>query len=405
MSLRPLTIVALSLVLGSSAAAQAPKPGPQRLSPRDVQTIELIAQAYFRNETPAVLVTLSRLVGTGSEDKLALINQELIRRKVPDAGTLLAETRLAYVQQGLWRQLPRPGSREALILLRTLNEGVSATLAAKRDHPVMVDPLELPATQQGYEKALWNLHVLENQLATARLQADYMVRVAKAFPREEAGRLSDRERALIVADHRQFVKDVGEASRNVEEREVELRVARLQAALVRLEDPTLDVERFQAAYTAELDAHIVTDFLEKLAKGNRTVQSATLADSSTIESVRTNAKRVRELASDLPTKAALLYDGLHWWLRGRYGMGPDANGLAKSPVAAVTLLAQFGLFMPTEIPTPTSPDQGVKDPLPTFDRRHHYWWAWEDRRLQNGGVTSSTQSSTNQFTVTLSRFW
>ena len=38
-------------------------------------------------------------------------------------------------------------------------------------------------------------------------------------------------------------------------------------------------------------------------------------------------------ALDLLEKSRLLYTGLHWWLRGRYGKGTDGFGLLKSPAA------------------------------------------------------------------------
>ena len=52
--------------------------------------------------------------------------------------------------------------------------------------------------------------------------------------------------------------------------------------------------------------------------------------------------------------------------------------------------------MPPEMPKPTSPNKiaAGEMPVPRFDRRHHYWWAWEDRHLQHahfGDTQVSTQ--------------
>jgi hypothetical protein len=354
-----------------------------------------------------MLEMLSRLVGRIGNAKVEALNRELAGRKLPDAATLLVESRLTYVQQGLARQLPKPSPRETLMLLGTLSEQVSRTLNAKAEHPIMADPMTLPSTSEPWDNVLWKIHVLENQLDTARFMADTMTRLAKGFPSGVAIKLNDGDRKLIQTDHAELVAQLQRATLDVEEREIELRIARLRAALERLENPTLDSERFLAAYTSELDSRIITDFFDRVKKGERAIRSETLSATETIESMGTQIKRARELAKDLSFKAALFYEGIQWWLRGRYGMGPDASGLAKSPEALHSLSAQFGLYMPAETPRPSDPtDQRVRQAVPTFERRHHYWWAWEDRRLHRGTMSSSTRfKEEEKFSVILSRFW
>jgi hypothetical protein len=395
-------VVACRLIL-----AQAARPPAQRLAPRELKTIDRIAHAYYESKTKPVLEMLSRLVGRMGDAKIEALNQELARRKMPHAAKVLTEARLTYVQQGLTKQLPKPGPRETLIVLQTLNERVSRTLEARADLSIMADPIAFPSTPDGWHETLWKLHVLENQLETARLMADYMTRLAKGHPAGGASRLNESDRQLVQSDHSQLVERVQQATLDVEEREIELRTARLKAAIDRLEDPALDAARFLAAYTAAVDSRIVAHYFERAKKSELRIQNKTLSDDSTIESSLALAKRAQELDPELSYKAALLYEGLHWWLRGRYGMGPDVAGLAKSGEALHSLSAQLGLYMPSETPRPTSPaDLSVKKSVPTFDRRHHYWWAWEDRRLHRGTLSTSTKVIQGEnFLVTLSSFW
>jgi hypothetical protein len=98
--------------------------------------------------------------------------------------------------------------------------------------------------------------------------------------------------------------------------------------------------------------------------------------------VAADAKRASGLAGDLAPKARLLFEGIYWWSRGRYGLGSDVEGLAKSPAAMRSPEAQFTLQMPAATPKPTDPAGRISaEPVPRFERRHHYLWAWEDRRL------------------------
>jgi hypothetical protein len=117
--------------------AQVPNPQAQKLNPREIQAIELIAQAYYQNETRSVLEKLSRLVARMNDGKIESLNRELSLRKLPDSAMVLAEARIAYVQQGLSKQLPKPGPRETLAVLHILNKQVQQTVEATAFEPAM----------------------------------------------------------------------------------------------------------------------------------------------------------------------------------------------------------------------------------------------------------------------------
>ena len=90
--------------------------------------------------------------------------------------------------------------------------------------------------------------------------------------------------------------------------------------------------------------------------------------------------------------------GLQWWLRGRYGRGPEGFGLLKSELALASPQAQMMLYMPPETPRPN--DSSTTDPVPQYDRRHHYIWMFEYRRVnlsqeQRMTTTGETRKTTS----------
>ena len=125
---------------------------------------------------------------------------------------------------------------------------------------------------------------------------------------------------------------------------------------------------------------------------------ATLAGPEFPAGVKRLAHDVAELAGTLGERAERFFAGLEFWLRGRYGWGPDVGGLAKSSAVLEQPELMPLLYMPENLLTSRrhkeSPPAGStgkrietksvpeKEPtLSCLDRRHHYIWAWEDRLL------------------------
>ncbi len=394
--------IALAVVLLIALAAALPN--STRLSAKERQTVEFVGRAYFHGDSQVVLESLSPLMARANEQKWDAIDEVLARLGVPASGELLAGSRGSLVQQGIDKKLPKPGERETIVVLKTLHEQVSLVLRLKNDEPVLARPHARDASIEVYDEALWSLHVLENRLAAVERITNYLVSLAKSFPRGLTARLSDDDRAAVSLDYESLAADLRDATRAVEEREIEIRVNRLRFARQLLEQANLTKDKFRAAYTSELDARVIAQFFDQAKQAGRTIASSKLNETSLSSQITSDASRSRELAGTLTAKAQLLYDGLHWWLRGRYGLGPEVGGLAKSPAAMRSAVAQFGLFMPNRTPQPIDPDGPAgRDAVPRFDRRHHFWWAWEDRRLFRtlGGTTKVKE----RFMATLSQFW
>lgn len=351
-----------------------------RLTSKQMQTIESAATAWLCGRPTRALEQLAPLVGALGQDRLLLVDEALSKRQMPPAGKLLAEARLALAQQDLADKAPPPTAGEARLLLPALRDKVHEQLAHRDGHLVMADPLPERSTIKAYEDLLWRVHVLNNQLEVARRLAEYTARVAASIPPQMIAKLSDADRQIVEDDYRGLVTQAAEAIAELGEREIELRIRRLRLAATTLEDPALTKERFFAAYAWNVDQQLIDAFYRKKEQQDPPVfLRDSLAELGVKEQVAADAARAKELAGDLTEKAYQLFQGLHWWTRGRYGRGPEVFGLAKSKAVLSVPQAQLWLFMPQEPPDPTSLAVGGYS---YYDRRHHYTWAWEDGRVQ-----------------------
>ncbi len=350
------------------------------LNAKEQSTVDGVSTAWLRGDPWTAMQLLSPLVGKLNREKLAEVERILQERAIVPIGQILAQARLAIVQQGQAENLPKPQVPEALLVLPQLADAVNKILELRDKNPVMADPLPMPGTIQEYEDLLWGTHVLKNRLLNARSIAEHAARMKKTLPRAQLEKLSEEQRAIIDRDFESLVAGIDRSLEELEEREIELRIWRLKLARELLAKPELTADKFMAAHASRLDARLIQEFFA--ARKNR--KSAFLRVDLNVEElpkwVAADAEESRRLAGNLQPKAEAFFDALHWWYRGRYGQGTHVFGLAKSPAANTSPAAMFGLLMPATPPKPTDPVKPQQSP-PLFDRRHHYWWAWEDRRV------------------------
>lgn len=405
--------IAVTLLIGAGTALAEPKEA--RLARIDLDDLDRATLAYFQGHALSTLTALSSLVSRADDARLDLIEERLGERKMPALRSLLAEARLRILHQGRGTELPKATMGEALLVLPELEDRVDKVIAAFLIEPAMDDTVQAPETVEEFEPLLWGVHVLTNQLASAESLARHMTSITKRLPKARAS-LSPDQHDVVQRDYRAQVENVRRLQQDVLEREMELRLERLALAKKALAKPELDKERFLAAFTSQLDGVVLRDFLKSAQKSKRPIQRATLRKEGLIQQVATDTKEANELAGDLVEKSQLLFQGLHWWYRGRYGVGPEVFGLAKSAEALRVPEAQFALYMPQSPPTPTDPNQlgAHQQPAPMYDRRHHYWWAWEDRRVIRSqsttrksfsSDTSDDDGTEKSWEITTSRFW
>jgi hypothetical protein len=396
----------------SSPSDESNKPSPRAapagiLTSAEQQALSGVATAYARGEAAASLGVLSSLLSKWDQAKIAAADALFEENGLPPLARQLAEARLAELKLNPQRNTARLSPREALLVLPELRKELESILSSAKDHPVMREPLPRPQTPEEYEDLFWKAHVLDNQFRNASMIAGYMTQLAGRISRRDLARLDEAQKAAAEADYEAIAKEVEAAQRDLAERLIEMRADRLAMATKWLGEFHVSKRKFLAAFAWQLDAALLEEAYRS-AKPQRLGKNEEAAPRFVRERlnvpdfftrVGADAKEAKRLAGDLTTKANLLYKGLHWWYRGRYGMGPFAYGLVKHPAAIHSEEGQLGLFMPREAPTPNDPGEleSGETPIPYYDRRHHYWWAWEDRRMARSGFSDRSQTTTREF--------
>jgi hypothetical protein len=394
--------------LAAIAALMASDRPDARLNSKDLEILSAVRRSQLQGDALAVVEQLAPVYSAGDARKRAAIDEALADLKLPDGASLLGSARVVLARQGLdSTKLPRPSDREITAILGAVTEEIAAALALASDRPA--DDNAPPTSDlQTFDQPLWSFHVLENRLETAEQLSRYSAQLSRTFPRTRLAKLTESDRQLIQRDWEETAKELQQAKRRVEEREIRLRLDRLIAAREVLEQPPSPKQQLLAAYTSDFDARVIRQFLDAAKRERRTLTISELGERQFEDRVNAEGTRARKLAGPLTAKARLLFEGLHWWLRGRYGTGPEVGGLAKSPGALRSPIAQMALFMPRTTPSPTDPNAPTEvEQVPLFERRHHYWWAWEDRRLRHitPTVVITDGQSSNPFTATLTQFW
>jgi hypothetical protein len=404
--------MSMTTILITAVLAAAPDQGTEPALPRGMQkTFESLVRAYYAGDSGAVWKELSPMVARWSDTQVETLDRALAAQEVPGVGELLVELRMNLVQQNLANALPDPQIRERMLVLAALRDRTAAILEEHRTHPLVAGTSEAPESLVEYERLLWEIHVLRNKLLTAARATQYAQLLADGVTERIRERLKADE-LILLANAGEPLPDVQAAAATLDELDAEVRLKRLDHGLAALEQPQLSEERFMAAWSTQHDAEVVTAFLRNQAQGEgpRRLTRTALARPELIEEIAAKSERARQLAGDLAEKARNLFEGLHWWRRGRFGQGPELGGLAKSAAAAQTPDGLLWLYMPAEPPLPDparddtetpgetesdapSPELTafefntpsdrvrVRRPTPPVERRHHYTWAWEDRRI------------------------
>lgn len=302
--------------------------------------------------------------------------------KKPDRplGETLLDARLRLVEQGLARQAPAVQPQEALLLLAALKTRVEQVLAKGKENPAFAK--EEPATLDEFEKLFWSTHVLSNQLSNAGRFIDYAQALKPTAKKYKPKANDTTDLRILQADWGQLKTDLSDLREKLTRRDRDWRVARLKLADQVLTGSKDIEQRLLAAEALDLDANVLQQALVKDATFRSELGSK----------IKTTLKHAQAAAGrDLLQKSQLLYTGLHWWVRGRYGLGTTGGGLLKDPSALQSSEAMFGLMMPIEQPEPTPPNSVTSVPL--ISRRHHYIWQLETRQFGQSSKTSDVSTS------------
>lgn len=358
-----------------------------KLSRADQKTLAAAVSAQAIGDQMAVLKTVSPWVAKAPPVKLAEMEKGLTLQGLPNLGKLLADARLAIADQGYLAQSPKLSAGEAVLILPALDEQVRGLIATNGDVTKSPD-IALLKTLDQCEDRLWKLHVRRNRIESSRRIVELMRQIRNSVPKGKIAKLAESQKQLFSADSNTLSNDLESALQTTNEQDLLVRLHRMRIANKVLQGPQLTAEKFYAAYTWRLDQSRLLDGLpDSSGKTATRFKDPALNAEGLTSQVQAIAAECERLAGDLAPKAFWLFEGMHWWLRGRYGAGPEVWGLAKSESALLSHEGLFPLFMPEVPPTPTPFGASLMSAaqVPVFERRHHYWWAWEDR-----GVTTET---------------
>lgn len=367
------------ICLASLSMAKEAPPKQSRV-PKRIQSVvvEQVVPAYRSNKMLDVLKALSPLLARMKDEQIPAFDTLLQDNQLPQIQQLVTDGRLMLLRVGKTRGLPNPRGAELRLLLTELEARVTPVVNKARTHSLMGPELPRPANWKEYDELFWSAHVLGNELINTRQIAAYGAAVSAATSKRQ-----DLEGLPVFSE---LLTTVDETGMELSQRRVEMHFHRLVLA-ERILQETHDLEqRIFAAYSVDFDGNVLQEFLKEnkadeegsrpkllrkqLAVAGIDVRVATLIDSG------------KESAGDMLAKSRLFFEGLHFWMRGRYGRGTDQGGLMKSRYAIQSPQAQVALLMPMEPPEPNDPLAGKEYQTPQVDRRHHYIWATEQPRLQ-----------------------
>jgi len=348
-----------------------------------------IVPAYQNDRIQVSVKILENLLAKLDTEDLSEINTILKEQGVPEIGEMMLEARIRQVVAQ--RMKPEKISpREAAMAMPVLQARIEKLLVEVEKSGFLESELPDYATIKDYEDAFWEIHVATNKLQNAATMTKYGQSIIEAALEKKLKDLSDDEIANLEIDFASLRNQLHEVHSELQESKAELRINAVNKATRIVRDAKDFKERLRAAYVINFDGQQVVDFL-RTAKTDKLTRPA-LRDPNQLNSITTAVAYARENAGDVALKSRLLYLGMHWWTRGRYGEGPEGMGLLKSEAALSSPLARFPLYMPLYMPTPTDPFAGPS--VPRFDRRHHYIWMYEYRSIQTHHEEESYSTKT-----------
>ena len=386
----------LSLAQDADADAEKAKP----LSKKVLQAVDKIIPTIRHRDENEFLRLSMPLIKSSKPEQLEVIDQMCLDHGVTKVTDWFAELVVDKALQGIDPARATKNRQMARVVLFGVADDLEEFEQSIGEHVVMKSPLEVPADFQESEKLFWDIHVLhnkfENNSQKLQLANTMLKRHGKALKRQGDGEALTQRFAEIKSRLEEKYKDI-------DERAAELRLQRFKVShqvLTAAENKDNFELMLTSAMALEQDGRVLTEFF----KDNDSISQKSLSDSNLPDEISSMLASGRKAGGEVAKKANLFRNGLHYWVRGRYGAGPLTGGLVKAPNAISSIKAMELLLMPTLRDKPISGYHSEEDTSPGYDRRHHYTWAAERRpaRIVQGSSTSTTTTRTTSGSSTRS---
>lgn len=352
--------------------------GGRRL-PKALETFvqQELVPAYTLGHPAAILQVLRSRLPRLREPQIEQIDNALSNRGLPTIGDMLTQTHLQAMRAKL-DVSQEMGLNEAHLAIRHTRDEIERPLATLRNAPLMNDPLPEPATLAEFRDLLWTAHVQKNELLGVKDLVQLGELLTKKLSPNVRRNATQQTIAILDTDFAPYYEQVTRLLRDLDERTLEVQIDCIELAMTTLLEEKDAKQRLMAASVIAVNSDEV---IQRIKKGQGQFHRETLNQPSVLDNLISNSRKAEEVAGALIKKSRLLFAGLHWWMRGRYGLGPEGHGLLKAEAAERNPAARVPLFMPKTRPVPTDPMKPSRA-VPVFDRRHHYTWAWQDRQFQ-----------------------
>ena len=343
-----------------------------------------------------VLESMNKAVRRMNAEQLAELDSLLLKQDIPVSAQVLLEARLHLLRLNHGQKLPLPRLRELMMTMEYSSGEIGNRLNESVELLNSMKQTTIGDTFETIDELLRKKEILNYQLDSAIFIGQYVVETVKKSQRFDLSSLNEEQKELFESDFSVQVEELVGARTQLAEHEIVVRINRLKHAVKVLADNSADrKEQFLAAWAVNQDVANIRHRLE--AAGDEKFSVAELNDENLVANVESIAAQGISLAGEeLLTKSRLLFEGMQWWYRGRYGMGSDAMGMLKSPEAATSDEAAFALFLPNETPIATSTRGQSANSVPVIDRRHKYIWAWEYREVYAGTNRDTSRELINQ---------
>ena len=361
----------------SQTHGQESKPLPKKIIR---QVVEQVVPAIQSNDEILFLNASIGLIESSRPEELAAIDELCREQGVEPLQKYFADLVLEKAAQGINPRIAISDLDMSKIVFDGLLRQMGEFEKSLADHIVMEEPLAVPSDFQESEEVFWEIHVLHNEFDNLAKK----IQLGHAILSQHQIKLRRKNEGQLLAEKLVTLEEqLTDKYNEIAGRAADLRLQRFNSAHAALSDPASkdDFElMLTSAMSLEQDGSVLTAFLEDKGVDSGKVPSR---DSLKVEGLREQVETMlvsgRKSAGDVAVKANLFRNGLHYWLRGRYGAGPEVNGLVKAPGVTQSAVAMEMLYMPKEMEKPISMFHSEEETTPGYERRHYYTWAAEYR--------------------------
>jgi len=308
------------------------------------QVIQRIIPAIEAENEIAFLNASMPLIHSLKPDRMAAVDELCQQNGVTTVSERFTDLVVSKSEQGINPTRATSDVKMATIVLDGIVERLKAFEETANQHAIMQEPLVVPADFQESEELFWDVHVLHNEFESASKE----IKFGQALLKQHLRRLRRDDKGQQITEALTASEtELKKLYQQIAERAAVLRLQRFSKAHETLIDPA-SKEDFELMLTSSMVLEQDGLVLETFLKDNDSISAELLQDPELPEKVKSMIASGQEAAGDVADKANLFRNGLHYWVRGRYGAGPQVNGLLKSPEATSSMVAMKLLYMPRE---------------------------------------------------------